>query len=414
MRLLVAIAVLFGCRDAQQSDDAGTAAQTDAPPWTGCPCAQVPTGVPSCGGSTCGNGQLDTCYTQSPMGCHCVMVLTETCDGNVTCEQLGFYGGEAACASNCLMTNTTACEACAPTNVECGKHATGTPRAVAVSGSHVAVATSSGIEIFGGVTHVTKVNVTDARALVGVPNGWLVVTDTGPSLSTLDTAGVRGTPATIASPDTAMVAGPNGRVLLTWRAFVGAQWRGFFAITGTDGSVIVPSTDLSGVGDRAPAAATDGTSFFVGVLGQLARIAPDGTSTIVTGFPIQDPASYDDVRVTWAGTTGWYVSWNAHVIAFVAQRFDATGAKVGNPLSLNFGLQPVDFLADGDDLLVLRRVNKNYEIVRVTAAGVVSAATEVGAFDGFIEFGRLAHHGTNVLAAWYRQNYLQLALAAPL
>lgn len=415
--LLIGLVVLFACRERLPADggDAGTTLGTPpAPPWTGCPCAQKPPNTPACGGSTCGNGTLETCYTQSPMGCRCVMILMEVCDGNVTCDDLGFYGGSVECGPSCLSTSTAGCEACAPANLACVKLATGTPRALAASGTHLAVATTTGIEIFDGLTHVLKVYVTDARALVGVPNGWLVVSQTGPSLFTLDTSGMGGAATTIASADTAMTYGPGGRALLTWRELVNAQSRGVFAIAATDGSLVVPRTELFGVGERRPAAATDGTSFFVGALGQLARIAPDGTSTIVTGFPVQQPTSNDDVALSWAGTTGWYVSWNNQLVTFTAQRFDAAGAKIGVPVTVNFGtVPPFDFLADGDDLLVLRRVDRRYVIVRVTSAGAVSPGVEVGAIHGSVSFGRFARLGSDVLVAWARQSYLQLAHSAP-
>ena len=360
-----------------------------------CPCAEPPANVPPCGGSTCGNGVVESCYTTSPMGCHCVMIVQETCETS-TCEGLGYYGGPTACSSNCLAVNTALCDACATDNFICKTfESTSAPQQLATSGSHVAMVDTDGrLELFDGGFSVVTAAATMVRDVVGVPTGFLAVTSTAWfHLDTANQAGVsHALPTGAADPVVAFGAG--GNALIAWTQGTMTQ----FTIVTPAGAEVVPSTDLFAA--TTPRAASDGTSFFVGAAGSLARIAPDGTRTIAAGFPT---VTGERVYVL----AGWYVSVVGN--SLTAQRFDASGALTGNAITANIGAPILDIVADGGDLVVLRHAS-HIELVRVDATGAVGAAREVGVGSSV---GELEHMGPNFVVIWGRPSRVELALVAP-
>jgi hypothetical protein len=175
---------------------------------------------------------------------------------------------------------------------------------------------------------------------------------------------------------------------------VGERWRGAIHDRDDDGC-------RGGREHRAIRGATsDGTSFFVGASGQLARIAADGTSTVATGFPLR---ANERVYVT----TGWYVSVVGNTL--VGQRFDANGAVVGAAITVDLAGPILDLVADGTDLVVLRR-GSHIELVRISSAGMASVARSVGGGDAS---GQLDHMGANFAVSWNRLSQLELAIALP-
>jgi hypothetical protein len=390
VRLAIVIALAAGCGSEATHDDAAV------------PCA-TPRDVPSCA-VTCGNSELDVCYMQGP---ECLVVVSsEACDGAVSCADAGYFGGTASCASDCSAIDDTDCDACAP-DIDCATYAAALPAAVAVSGSHVAVGTLSGIDIFDGVRLVKHVGATYARSLVPVPNGWLVIASQPTRIFALDRDGTQGRSSPLDDVDTSITAAGD-RAVLAWRVMDDVH----VAFADAHGETMVPASSLIPAGITiSPGTATDGTSFFVGAAGQLAWIAADGTRAIRGLFP--SSLSNDVVTLRWSGTVGWYISWNRRISAFTAQRFTATGTKVGGSVYVDVGDAPLDFLADGDDLLVLRQRATKYEIVRLDAMGATRSVLEIGAGTRDAEHAWLAKLEPSVLAAWYRPGKLQLALAAP-
>src|SRR5690349_7284928 len=80
-----------------------------------------------CGEALCGNGQVDACWREN-LQAHCPMWGVEACDGEMTCEQAGFYGPALVC-NNCNV-DTRECDACGPGARRC-ELITNSPRAVA-------------------------------------------------------------------------------------------------------------------------------------------------------------------------------------------------------------------------------------------------------------------------------------------
>jgi hypothetical protein len=396
--------VLAGCSG--DSNATSDAAGGGGPGSSGCPCAEPPAGIPACG-QQCGNNQIDTCYGNSPMGCHCVVITEELCDGDTRdCRQWGYYANNAACNSQCFDFDRRSCDACPPTG-RCETFPDLGMRGGAMSGTLLAVASSNAVTIFDGLTKVHDVPITSVYGIVDVPSGgWLVRAGSPPGLSTLDSAGVRGTAHSIPQEmQGARMAAAGDRVLLAWTAQLSSGWHVAVAIADTSGNIVVPAaTILDGVSQYVEVT-SDGTGFFVASDGRLARVAPDGTSTVVTGFP----ASQARPHLVWSGSMGWYVT-DTSLTGFVAQRFDATGAKVGTAIPFDLGATSVELTGDGADLVAARFASARLGLVRIDATGTVGADTEVGGGEGGVSY--IGHRGSDFVVAWERPENFQLALVA--
>jgi hypothetical protein len=372
--------------------------------------------TPLCG-TTCGNSQLDHCYVPTMPG-HCSFFLVpEPCDGTLgvpSCDTQGFYGGTTACAG-CSSISWSGCDACG-SSTACGTYAplaVATSFTLAVSGSRVALGGYYDVGIFEGLTEIARPPLPYVSSVVGVPNGWLVLSSDPGAVTPVALDATAGT--SIDFPynggHAKLTAGPPGRILALWEESVGEPpnpaWHLFYALLDDSGTVVVGAQDLMTVDGGSGADATsDGTSFFVGSKGSLARIAVDGTASIVSGFPQQPTTTDDKVALTFAGTTGWYISGPGLVL----RRFDSTGAAVGSALPMTLGSRALDFAADGSDLLVLRAGTK-LDVLRMNSSGVFVSTTEVGG--GSAYDGHLARVGTSVFTAWLREGHLQIALASP-
>lgn len=91
-----------------------------------------------------------------------------------------------------------------------------------------------------------------------------------------------------------------------------------------------------------------------------------------------------------------------------AQRFDSTGAALGNRVTVDVGGSISDVVASGTDLQVLRFITPHLSLVRVSSTGAQTAAVEVGAGGN----GRIVLIGANALVAWHRNGGGQVALVA--
>jgi hypothetical protein len=334
---------------------------------------------------------------------HCGFVpVPEICDTTTTrtCIDEGFFGGTLAC-TGCFL-DTTNCDVCPP-NSRCAAFAPfDNDRGIAASGARVAVAGFTGIVIFEGLTEITRTPIDQLHAITGIPGGWLVVSGDPATLTSVSLDGVAGTPHPIfAEAQGAKIVHANGRVFFGFRAPVGdppsADLHMLAVITDVDGSVLVPQIDLTVIFGQDHAVTTDGTRFFVAGDNALARVAANGTHTLVTTQVLGEP-----MKLAWGGTVGWLVGGAG------AQRFAATGALVGPNLPSVGGLK--DYLADGDDLLQLL-TSQSVAIQRVDAAGTLVKSTEVGGGSPFL--ANMVRVGSDVFVAWSLQNHLQVALVNP-
>jgi hypothetical protein len=345
------------------------------------------------------------------MGCHCVIYQDEVCDSNTTCTDFGYYAGTSTCGQWCLAAKNADCEACPPSS-QCATFPPVELRSSAISGTHLAVTTPSAILIFDGLTKEVEVPAMNMRAVAAVPaGGWLVMSSSPPGLSTLDVAGTLGPlqPLPTGMTSAGMVSGPGDRVLLAW--YESGQNRIAFAIANTSGALVVPaSTVFSDVTTPFFAMTSDGANFFVAWDGRLARISPDGTRVVLDGFP--RPPQNTILHVTWSGSTGWYLAPNGNGTQLRAQRFDATGAKVGPMLYVDVGAANPMFIADGADLLAARFTAKKLKLVRIDAMGTHGADIVVAGGEGILR--RVGRRGADILVEWDRPNdHLQVALTAP-
>lgn len=404
----LAVIGLAACQHAPADHPPGA----DAPPYEPCSYVIPPSG-PLCI-QTCGNQHIDDCYsaTNNGAGCPVYFPTREQCDGSdlPTCAGAGYYGGSGACSSGCIYDDT-GCDACAPTDVACatdpGAWLSGAPVA---SGSDVAVASSYAFAIFDGslAPTVTVHPGIETDDLIAVPGGWLGVSYQPPRLTPLAPDGATGMTVTIdVEPPLAATAGPGPRVLLAWNHFDNPdQWTTTVELVDATGAVrVAPVSLFAGNGGRV-GVATDGTSYFVGSRGSLAKVAPDGTFTTTAGFP-DDPTMYDqNVTVTWAGTTGWYIAPTS--TAQMAQRFDSTGAPVGAPIAV----PSTAWIADGNELIALELTGgkpSHVQLARVTSAGTAGTPVDVGVAS-YATFSRM---GSDFVVGWTGTNNLRLARVAP-
>jgi hypothetical protein len=417
--LLASCSLYFGDGSSQTPQDGGSVSPPPDSPYYPPPTCTPPT--PLCySGTICGNNQLDTCWLPlMPGGNHCSYYPTqEQCDGTLTktCAELGFYGGTTTCLG-CQSTDTSACSACGPDVIACDSFAAfSIDHGIAVSGSRVALLSDYDAAIFEGTTEIIRTQIPYPSGIVGVPGGWLVTMAWFPrTIAVLDSAGVLGQEIEI--PEAAayplLASGPPGRVLLAWEqsdtTTTPAVWQVYTAILDTAGNTVVPGSFLFAVtGGSRVSVTSDGTSFFVGSNGKLARIGVDGASTIITGFPIAPNTTEDYVTITWGGTLGWYIDNSGSAV----QRFDATGAKVGSVFAATAA---TTYVADGAELIALRRdpsATSKIQQLRIDATGAIAGTPkEVGVSNGFVE--DLARLGSNIVVAWSRPGHLQVALVAP-
>lgn len=392
MRCVVVVVLLTGCyfgvneHQPPPPADAGSASSPN-------PTCEVPTDLCSYPHPCDHNNQRDdSCYVQLLPG-HCTYVpgyMPEQCDGAdvKSCTELGYYGGTTAC-NDCIL-DVSGCEIC-PINVSCTTVSGFVfTNDVAVGGAYIAFGGSASVEIFSSLTPIANSPIADVVGVAAVPGGWLVASSNPPSLSTLDVAGVRGPPRALVLASAPTMASAGGRVVIAWNQLIGTEWHVYFAIADASANIVVPETDLFATDGSTVAATTDGTSFFVGANGRLARIAQDGTRTITSGFPYP-PQMWDGyVDLSWSGTSGWYVSRDPTTLDYVVQRFDSSGAMVGAPRVLHAG---VDFLGDGDDLL---GIGKDLILYRYTPTGETSQAVAYSP----LTHVALAHFGSDTLVAW--------------
>jgi hypothetical protein len=373
-------------------------------------CTQTPP-TPSCGSSDiCGNNRIDNCWYQ-PMPGHCYwQPWAEMCDGTATksCQELGYFGGNTVCSLSCNSIDFSGCNACAPSDLACGTFA---PiygvQDLAVSGTHVALGAGNVVAIFDGITPIARVTVPDFRALAPTSSGWLVASEPL-TLTPLDFAGNLGTPQSTFFRYPKLVTGPGGRILSAWKYQINAAapWHVQFSIVDSAGITLVPTTDLFTLAADHPFdVATDGTSFFVGAEGQLARITSDGSATIVTGYPVAAMGVIDSLSLTWQGTTGWYVN------AYDAQRFDASATPVGTQVILGNNNGMLDMVGTGTDLLGIRNNNLVLQLVRVDTAGDATALSSVGTY--LSSSVRMAWRATDLVVAWGNGDHLLVALVVP-
>lgn len=366
--------------------------------------------LPACAVS-CGNGQIDACHElRTDHGVCRYETRTEMCDGasTPTCDERGYFGTASPCA-NCYI-NDAACEACDPAGVGCVTLGTFRVGEVAASGSLLAI-----MEPGGTVGPPPRFSIIDQQAevaslwpeergtaIVGVPGGWLVATSGPGALHTLSASGTYGAGSPIDTDTPALAYGPGQRVIVAWSEYVQSSWQTFFELTDAGGQLVLPKTLLVAGGE--PGVGTDGTSFFVGTGGALAKIAADGTRSITTGFP-----TGAGVHVSWHGTTGWYVAIDATVPAYAARRFGADGVALGATIAIG---QIADVIADGNDLLVLRYVGfggRRLVLERIDPSGTTVATTVVGAG---VSTSRIVRAGGSLYVAWSWPSRLHIALVS--
>lgn len=436
--------------------DGGGAATPDAPfvPPT---CAASPSDLTSCGGPLCGNGAIDECYDQTydhAQRCSIYARSSEPCDGTLvvtTCEQYGYYGGgPGSCTSLCDF-DPRACTACATdARVQECLALPGIVTSIAAADPStpgvptLALATNGGLEIVSleaqGLQHVAMGGLPKAvQGIGGVPGGWLVAfvptTTPPPPENTLwlrryalDGTGVTLAPVPGYGGRVSFAHGPSNLTLMALSRGNNASeiWSPILDST-TDMVVSHTLLGLIGSGLWWARAVSDGTSFFVYTPnGVLFRIGTNGLVSSQTTVPI----GMHDNALTLDGTTGWAVGQTDSKTAS-AQRFDTTGATVGDPISIAVDTSSYlsSFIADGNDLLYVRSTPVNADVfahwlVRVDATGAIVNEVEVGrgvitrsqppTVDGPIPRVVATRVGASIAIAWDTSNYShQLALVTP-
>ena len=229
------------------------------------------------------------------------------------------------------------------------------------------------------------VPVSETATLVSVANGWIVVAN-NLDVTHVSDSGVVGNPTsitTIGNVNLVVASHLAGRVLVVWADFsTGVQAA---VVDAASGSLVAgPITVFAEADADRPSVTTDGSAFFVGNRGKLAKILPDGTIAATTSIG-PDP-SYRP-QVTCAGTTCWYVAATSYTYTtFTAQRFDSNAAAIGAPITIAPGFELESFLADGSDLLALRvptsTSGPRFDLVRIGSAGTVTATKTIAAGGG--------------------------------
>lgn len=400
----LAILVLAACGKEHTDIPLGPAAVDAAIRPDGDPCGIRPD-LPLCS-TSCGNNQIESCYYIHTHFTFCeYRTRTEQCDSEQapTCAELGLYGDQKPCTSSCDVDRPK-CEPCSPSNVACAAVG-GSFRVAAVAASGVRVGmiepdvnAGVGPQIWA-VNHLTKVgDVPDfprprSRAIVGVANGWLIAGTAPNALYTFDglSTSELGPARQIDTDEPALAYGPGQRAIVAWSEGSAGSYATYFELVDEIGQLVVAKTQLFAGDSSRPGVDTDGTSFFVGSRGSLARISSTGTTAITTGFPTS-PMITEWARVTWHGTTGWYLTMSQ--TGYVAQRFDASGSPIGSVIDIGMA---ADVLADGNDLLVLRSVGGKLLLGRIDPNGVELASLEVG---GAMDPARIVRAAGTLYVVW--------------
>jgi hypothetical protein len=379
------------------------------------PCPPLPPEAEHCD-NTCGNGALDVCWSSNWSDCPQVRRMLEECDGTLgatTCTEDGYYaGGEPVCSERCQRLGSL-CVACAADNLACTQY-TGDINAangVVVSGARLAFAGSNFLLVTDGTDAVATIANLQATSIVATPGGWLAASRLPSALFVVPT---EGSTTNVAFPpaafDAELVAGPNNRVLATWIQGV-APRRVHAAIVDAGGVQMVAPWEVIDADASNAGTASDGTSFFLGAGGRLARIATDGTTLVTPGFPATPSEPGSIVTLAWAGTTGWYLA-GSPTGGYTVQRFDASGALVGASFTLD---QPLgDAIGDGDDLVLVRldrtdATTAKLHLVRIDAAGVAGTPREIGVGVDQVNIGRW---GNDLAVTWKTFSSLELARVA--
>jgi hypothetical protein len=338
---------------------------------------------------TCGNGVIDDCQAKhSTEVCLDYVWTREVCEGDSkSCTDLGYFAGTAPCKS-CSYYSTFECDPC-PADAELCAPITSYSFATASSTSAVGTISSGYLDVFNitgaALARTIHVPMNDQAALASVADGWIAVSN-NLEVTHVSDAGVVGNPTsitTIGSVNVVVASHVAGRVLVVWADFsVGVQAAVVDAATGS--LIAGPFTVFAEADADRPSVTTDGTAFFVGIRGKLAKILPDGTVAATTSI------GSDQVyrpQVTCAGTTCWYVAASSYTYTtFTAQRFDSNAATIGAPITIAPGFALESFLADGSDLLALQipadLSGPRFDLVRIGSAGTVTATKTVAAGGG--------------------------------
>ena len=359
-------------------------------------CTNPPPG-PSVCGMTCGNGVVDTCYVRGGESCAWT-AITEVCDGNATsCASLGYLGdGNATCTGTCHW-DLGACLGCEVTSTVLECDALAKPGMLAASGDQLAFvadsATRYGHDGNGALIQLGSSGV-GLQAAVAMPSGWIVIGPDG-GLAALDKSGVLG-PFSGGNNEphaTYAFAASTDRMIEVWEAQIGNQSAVTYRIADASGAIVVQTLRLGTETITRPVGATsDGSSFFVLALGQITRIAADGSVLSASPYPAN---VYQVGAFAWGTTGGWFTGSIVDNADF-AQRFDQTGALIGSRMTL--ADRPVGFSVDGDDLLegVGSGTLPTLRLDRITPAGGVTQSPELG-----VGFGISAvRFGPDLVAEW--------------
>ena len=352
-------------------------------------CTNPPPGPSACG-MTCGNGVVDTCYVRGGESCDWT-AITEVCDGNAaSCASRGYLGdGNATCTGTCQW-DLGACLGCEVTSTVLECDALVKPGMLAASGDQLAFvadsATRYGHDGNGALIQLGSSGA-GLQAAFAIPSGWIVVGPDG-ALATLDKSGVVG-PFSGGNNEPAATyafAASTDRMIEVWEAQIGSQSAVTYRIADASAAIVVQTLRLGTETITTPVRATsDGSSFFVLALGQITRIAADGSVLSTSPYPAN---VYQVGAFAWGTTGGWFAGALVGNTDF-AQRFDQTGALIGSPMTL--ADRPVGFSVDGDDLLesVGTGMPPRLRLDRITPAGGVTQSPELGVGFGFsaVRFG---------------------------
>lgn len=345
----------------------------------------------------------------------------EVCDSNTTaCTALGYLAGTAACGHLCTFDIST-CAACETTSsvLECRQLASsfGMSVTTTTAGPELAISPPNHIALYGrdasGLVSIADVNLDLVEGLLPIPNGWITLQPPG-RLSTLDAAGTPG--SVISDPtdpgsDVALAYGAGGRVIEAWSTIVQQMFVTKIRIADTSANIVVPAATIAMAAKQMLAATSDGTSFFVMTAGQITQIGSDGTIGATTsGYPLVQLGL--PVLFAWGTTGGWFVGAQGTSPPYEAQRFDATGAKVGAPIEISDSV--LGFNVDGDDLIATTGSGTptSLALARITPSGVITRSPQVGVTDGYGNGNEVVRFGPDLLVSWVGASQGQLARVA--